>query len=169
MGIWAQITTPKAAPSSAGLAMTGNSGKTYTGLAVNAVGKCMIVDATTTRVKDSTGVYADYRAYKRHRVSGADRTGDDGVLPRGRRVLAEQDGVVELRGEGLHELAGLAVLGGGRRLREDARGDADVRRHGQREPGARGHARQALVPGSQASRRSEVTTTQPVAGILFNV
>jgi phage tail sheath gpL-like len=45
-------------------------------IAVNAVGKCIVVDATTTRVKDSTGVYADYRAYKRHRVSGADDVGD---------------------------------------------------------------------------------------------
>lgn len=45
-------------------------------LAINADGKGYIVDATTTRIKDSTGVYTDYRAYKRHRVSGADDCGD---------------------------------------------------------------------------------------------
>lgn len=46
-------------------------------LAVTATGKAYIVDATTTRIKDSTGTYIDYRAYKRHRVSGADDCGED--------------------------------------------------------------------------------------------
>jgi len=45
-------------------------------LAVTATRKAYIVDATTTRIKDSTGTYIDYRAYKRHRVSGADDCGD---------------------------------------------------------------------------------------------
>ena len=45
-------------------------------LAVTPTGKAYIVDATTTRIKDSTGTYTDYRAYKRHRVSGADDCGD---------------------------------------------------------------------------------------------
>jgi phage tail sheath gpL-like len=45
-------------------------------LAVNADGRGYIVDATTTRIKDATGTYTDYRAYKRHRVSGADDAGD---------------------------------------------------------------------------------------------
>lgn len=45
-------------------------------LAVTPTGKAYIVDATTTRIKDSTGSYTDYRAYKRHRVSGADDCGD---------------------------------------------------------------------------------------------
>lgn len=38
MGLYAMVTTPKAAPSSASLAITGNSGKAYTGAVVNAVG-----------------------------------------------------------------------------------------------------------------------------------
>ena len=45
-------------------------------LAVSPAGKVYIVDATTTRVLDSTGAYTDFRAYKRHRISGADDAGD---------------------------------------------------------------------------------------------
>lgn len=45
-------------------------------LSVTPAGKVYIVDATTTRILDSTGTFTDYRAYKRHRVSGADDCGD---------------------------------------------------------------------------------------------
>lgn len=40
--VWAQVTTVKAAPSTASLAVRGNSGKTYSGGVVNAVGTTVI-------------------------------------------------------------------------------------------------------------------------------
>lgn len=43
---------------------------------VNSYGRPFLVKAVTTRVRDTTGAYADWRAYERHRVSGADDTGD---------------------------------------------------------------------------------------------
>lgn len=43
---------------------------------VNEFGRGFVNKAVTTRVRDSSGQYADFRAYERHRVSGADDTAD---------------------------------------------------------------------------------------------
>lgn len=43
-GIWAMVTTPKAAPSTASLAIVGNSGKAYPGLAIPAVGTTVVAN-----------------------------------------------------------------------------------------------------------------------------
>ena len=45
--------------------------------AVNENNRVFLVKAVTTRVRDDSGAYADWRAYERHRVSGADATGDE--------------------------------------------------------------------------------------------
>lgn len=49
-------------------------GMTPFGVAAN--GKGILVKATTTKVRDATGVYYLWGAYERHRVSGADDCGD---------------------------------------------------------------------------------------------
>ena len=58
-GIWAMVTTVKAAPSTASLAVTGNSGKTYNGAVINAVGTTVVANGWypwgTVRMRESAG------------------------------------------------------------------------------------------------------------------
>lgn len=69
---WAMVTTPKSAPSSASLAITGHSGKAYSGSVINAVGTTVVAN----------GWYPWTQAYQK---------GAGGVVPFG-AVMANVEG-----------------------------------------------------------------------------